>query len=390
MESDIKILMLCYEYPPIGGGGAKVVHGLTHELSKKDCEIDLVTMGFKNLPAFEKIGNLNIHRVKCIRLNRNVCTYPEMILYIFLAVPKILKLCKKNKYQINHTHFIFPDGILAFALKMLQGIPYIITAHGSDVPGYNPDRFKLLHKFLLPLWRLITSNAEKIILPSKNLEVLVKKINPTLKTAIIPNGIELDKFSSNVMKKRQILIVTRMFKRKGVQYFLEAVKEIEHDYTINIVGEGPYLETLKNMSRENNLKINFLGYLDNLSDQLKRLYEESEIFVFTSESENFPVVLLEAMLSGMAIITTNDNGCAEVVGDAAILIESKNSKAIKDSLHKLISNTKLTKDLQLAARKRVEEKFSWGFTSQKHLDLYSRVISTSKLFSFFGYYVKQN
>ncbi len=374
--------MLCYEYPPIGGGGAKVVHGLTNELKNKDYEIDLVTMGFKNLPAFEKIGNLSIHRVRCIRLNKNVCTFPEMILYIILAIPLILKLCKKNKYHINHTHFIFPDGILAFTVKLLLGLPYIITAHGSDVPGYNPDRFKLLHKFLLPFWRLITSKAEKIILPSKNLEALVKKINPKLKTAVIPNGIELDKFSSNVMKKKQILIVSRMFKRKGVQYFLEAVKELDHDYNINIVGDGPYLQTLKDISRGNNLKINFLGYLDNLSDHLKRLYEESEIFVFTSESENFPVVLLEAMLSGMAIITTNDNGCAEVVGDAAILIESKNSKAIKESLIKLISDTKLTKELQFAARKRVEKKFSWGFTSQKHIDLYSEILSTSKIYNF--------
>lgn len=372
--------MLCYEYPPIGGGGAKVVRGLTHELREMDCEIDLVTMGFKKLPEFESIGNLKIHRVKCIRLRKNICTFPEMFLYTILAIPLILKLCRKNKYHINHTHFIFPDGILAFAVKLLRGLPYIITAHGSDVPRYNPDRFKLHHKFLLPFWKLITSNSEKIILPSKNLETLVKKINPKVKTDIIPNGIELNKFSSNILKKKQILIVTRMFKRKGVQYFLEAVKELEHDYTINIVGDGPYLETLKDMSQENDLKINFLGYIDNLSDQLKKLYEESEIFVFTSESENFPVVLLEAMLSGMAIITTNDSGCAEVVGDAALLIESKNSKAIKESLARLINDSKLSRNLQLAARKRVEEKFSWENTAKKYFNLY-RITSSSKLFS---------
>jgi glycosyltransferase involved in cell wall biosynthesis len=379
--------MLCYEYPPVGGGGAKVVNGLTHELSKKDCEIDLVTMGFKDLPSFEKIGNLNIHRIKCIRLKRNVCTYPEMILYIILAIPKILKLCKKNKYQINHTHFIFPDGILATVVKILKGPPYIITAHGSDVPGYNPDRFKLLHKFLLPLWKLVTSNSEKIILPSKNLEALVKKINPELKTAVIPNGIELDKFSSNVMKKKQILIVTRMFKRKGVQYFLEAVKDIDHDYTVNIVGDGPYLQTLKNIARENNLEINFLGYVDNLSDQLRRLYEESEIFVFTSESENFPVVLLEAMLSGMAIVTTNDNGCAEVVGNTAILVESKNSNAIKESLVKLINDAELIRELKFAARKRVEEIYSWENIAQEYSDLYSGIISAFKPISYSELYV---
>ena len=50
----IKILMLSYEYPPIGGGGAKVVDGLTSELSKVEIEVHLVTMGFRKLPAFER------------------------------------------------------------------------------------------------------------------------------------------------------------------------------------------------------------------------------------------------------------------------------------------------------------------------------------------------
>ena len=338
-------------------------------------------MGFKNLPEFERIDNVNIYRVKSIRLKKDVCTFPEMFLYILSAFPLIFKLARKNNYQINHTHFIFPDGVLAFAAKMLQKIPFIITAHGSDVPGYNPDRFKLLHKILIPLWKLITSNAEKVVLPSKNLETLVKKINPKLKTAIIPNGIDLNKFSSNVMKKKQILIVTRMFKRKGVQYFLEAVKGLKHDYHINIVGDGPYLKSLKEISRLNDLKINFRGYLDNLSDQLKKLYEESEIFVFTSESENFPVVLLEAMISGMAIITTNDTGCAEVVGDAAILIESKNSELIKQSLQNLMSNNELNRELRFAARKRAEEIFGWENIAQKYLELYFRIISPSFSYS---------
>ncbi len=327
-------------------------------------------MGFKNLPDFERLGNLNIYRVRCIRFKKDLCTFPEMFLYILSAFPMIIKLARKNDYKINHTHFIFPDGVLAFAVKILQKIPYIITAHGSDVPGYNPDRFKLLHKILIPLWKLVTSNAEKIVLPSKNLETLVKKINPKLTTAIIPNGIDPNKFSLNVIKKKQILIVTRMFKRKGVQYFLEAVKGLEHDYHINIVGDGPYLESLKGISMQNNLKINFTGYLDNYSDQFRKLYEESEIFVFTSESENFPVVLLEAMLSGMAIITTNDTGCAEVVGDAAILIDSKNSEAIKQSLLKLMGNNELIGKLRFAARKRAEEIFGWEKIAQKYLELY--------------------
>lgn len=367
--------MLCYEYPPLGGGGAKVVDGLTRELINQGQQVDLVTMGFKDLPNFEHKNTLRVLRVKSARLRTSICTWPEMIIYIFLAMPVIIKLCRQNDYCINHTHFIFPDGILAYLLKKIKKIPYIITAHGSDVPGYNPDRFKILHKLLIPLWRLITSNAEQLIIPSENLNRLVKKVSTNNHTTIIPNGINLNKFSPHKERENKILVVTRMFERKGVQYFIQALSGFNHDFIVNIVGEGPYLKTLKILAAESKSNINFVGNLDNESQELRELYETSKIFVFTSEAENFPVVLLEAMIAGLAIITTNDTGCAEVVGDGAILVKSKDSSAIKEALIKLIDDPDLCTKLGKIARTRAEELFSWETVAKKHIHLYSELQS---------------
>jgi len=367
--------MLCYEYPPLGGGGAKVVDGLTRELINQGQQVDLVTMGFKDLPNFEHKNTLRVFRVKSARLRTSICTWPEMIIYIFLAMPVIIKLCRQNDYCINHTHFIFPDGILAYLLKKIKKIPYIITAHGSDVPGYNPDRFKILHKLLIPLWRLITSNAEQLIIPSENLNRLVKKVSTNNRTTIIPNGINLNKFSPHKERENKILVVTRMFERKGVQYFIQALSGFNHDFIVNIVGEGPYLKTLKILAAESKSNINFVGNLDNESQELRELYETSKIFVFTSEAENFPVVLLEAMIAGLAIITTNDTGCAEVVGDGAILVKSKDSSAIKEALIKLIDGPDLCTKLGKIARKRAEDFFSWETVAKKHIKLYSTIQS---------------
>jgi len=367
--------MLCYEYPPLGGGGAKVVDGLTRELINQGQQVDLVTMGFKDLPNFEHKNTLRVLRVKSARLRTSICTWPEMIIYIFLAMPVIIKLCRQNDYCINHTHFIFPDGILAYLLKKIKKIPYIITAHGSDVPGYNPDRFKILHKLLIPLWRLITSNAEQLIIPSENLNRLVKKVSTNNHTTIIPNGINLNKFSPHKERENKILVVTRMFERKGVQYFIQALSGFNHNFIVNIVGEGPYLKTLKILAAESKSNINFVGNLDNESQELRELYETSKIFVFTSEAENFPVVLLEAMIAGLAIITTNDTGCAEVVGDGAILVKSKDSSAIKEALIKLIDDPDLCTKLGKIARTRAEELFSWETVAKKHIHLYSELQS---------------
>ncbi len=368
----MKIFMLCYEYPPIGGGGAKVVSGLISELVKMGHQVDLVTMHYKNLQVQEKIGKLHIYRVKCFRMRSNICTPAEMLVYLISALPVVFNLCKKNNYNINHTHFIFPDGLLAYVIKKIFRLPYIVTAHGSDVPGYNPDRFILLHKFLKPFWKIISNNAESLVIPSKNLDSLVKQTEPHVRTTIIPNGINLNKFSPSDTRENKILLVTRMFERKGVQYFIDAISNLNHGFSINIVGDGPYLETLKNKSKMVESKVNFWGYLDNNSKELRELYEQSKIFVFTSEAENFPVVLLEAMISGLAIITTNDNGCAEVVGDTAILVKPKDSAPIKEALLKLIDNPDLIEYLGKSARKRAEEKYSWTTVTNKYLETYTQ------------------
>ncbi|OGU80324.1 MAG: hypothetical protein A2254_15710 [Ignavibacteria bacterium RIFOXYA2_FULL_35_9] len=126
------------------------------------------------------------------------------------------------------------------------------------------------------------------------------------------------------------------------------------------------------LAAESKLNINFVGNLDNESKELRGLYETSKIFVFTSEAENFPVVLLEAMIAGLAIITTNDTGCAEVVGDGAVLVNSKNSIAIKEALLKLINNPDLCTKLGKIARKRAEDLFSWETVAKKYIHLYSQ------------------
>lgn len=363
--------MLCYEFPPIGGGGAKVVDGLTKALCTEEHEIHLVTMSFRNLPSYEQKDNFHLHRVKCLRFSESICTPLEMITYIISGFFYAIRLNRVHKFDLNHTHFIFPDGILAFILYKIIGLKYFITAHGSDVPGYNPNRFKFFHKLLHPIWEKIVSSSQLMIFPSKSLFDLYRKVEKKKPGIIIPNGISLDKFSFRAEKQNKILVVSRMFERKGVQYVLKALEGLNHGYGINIVGDGPYLNFLKKTANELQVDINFLGFVDNDSKELKSLFEESKIFIFTSESENFPMVLLEAMVAGMAIITTKGTGCEEVVGDAAILVEPKNPLEIKKALQKLLYDPELLCSLQKAARRRVEELFSWESIAKKYLEIYN-------------------
>ncbi len=366
----LKILTTSYEYPPLGGGGAKVVYGIATRLAARGHEVDLLTMGFRGLPAREVVKGVNVRRVPGIRVSMSTCYFPEMIPYViftsFMAVKKAYAL----KYSLNHTHFIFPGGIVAYLVKWRTGLPYIITAHGSDVPHYNPNRFRLLHRMLRPFWRKIVSDADLIICPSKSIEDLIKLNGVHVNTRIIPNAIDTDKFKPRKKNPRNLLIVTRMFERKGVQYVLRALAGRSAEFDINIVGDGPYLQTLKNLAKELKIEARFWGHVDNDSQELRELYETAPIFVFTSEAENFPIVLLEAMIAGAAIITTSGTGCAEVVGDAALLVPAKDPEAIRAALDKLIADPALVAQLGTAARERVIARFGWDGVIDQHLEAY--------------------
>lgn len=370
----MRILTHSYEFPPLGGGGAKVVYGLSTRLVQMGHEIDLVTMNFRGLKETESVEGINVHRVPCFRTKKSVCHSPEMLSYILAAIPRTYRLVKEKGFDLNHTHFIFPDGIVSYVIKKLTGLPYIITIHGSDVPGYNPDRFACQHKVLGPLWRRVVQSASQIVSPSDTLKSLLHRHCPTAPVVNIPNGLLPNKFNPDLEKTNRILVVSRMFARKGIQYILQALATLQNDniHEVNIVGDGPHLATLKHMARTLRVQAKFWGHLNNTSPELKHLYETSQIFVFPSEAENFPIVLLEAMGAGLAIITTQGTGCAEVVGETGMLVPPKNVNAIRKNLIQLMNDPELCKRLGMAARKRFEKSFTWDVVTKQYEKVYDQ------------------
>ena len=368
----MRILMLSYEFPPLGGGGAGVVYGLSTQLVRMGHEVDVVTMGFRGLPRREKVEGVSVHRVPCVRIRETYCTMGEQATYLVTALPYAHRLVRKHGYDINHTHFILPDGLMSMFLYRLTGLPYLVTSHGSDVPGYNPHRFLRMHRVLAPVWRAIVRDAAEIVCPSESLRSLVLLAQADARSAVIPNAIDSHRFRSTDAKEKRILVVTRMLERKGVQFFLRALEGLEMEHKVDIVGDGPYLPALRELAGELGLDVHFRGWLDRASDELTRLYETAQIYVFPSEAENFPVVLLEAMSAGAAIITTKGTGCAEVVGDTALLVPPRDTLAIREALARLIDDTDLCRRLGRSARSRVEQEFGWPAVTGRYLDHYRR------------------
>jgi glycosyltransferase involved in cell wall biosynthesis len=121
--------------------------------------------------------------------------------------------------------------------------------------------------------------------------------------------------------------------------------------------------------------IRFWGWLDKSDPRLAELFDTASIFIFPSEAENFPSVLLEAMAARLAIITTNAGGCPEVVGEAAILVPPRSAEGIRQALRQVVDSPKRREELAQAAFLRVQE-FAWQNVAARYLDCYREIIET--------------
>lgn len=366
----LNILQLSYEYPPIGGGGSRVAFGLSRELASRGHQVHVVTMRYGDLPLRENLDGVTVHRVPCIRRSKFHCSLPEAGLYLARARPVLADLTKQHRFDVVHGHFILPGGINAGWLSRRSGLPYVLTAHGSDVPGYNPHRLHLAHSLSAPLWHRATRSAGSIICPSRSIEALVHARDAALPTTVIPYGFETGRYRLDRPRQKRILTVSRLLRRKGVQDLIAAVSQTELPYEVHVVGDGPHLEVLRRLARTSATPVTFHGWLDNRSPELTSLYETSEIFVLPSEAENFPVSLMEAMAAGLAVVTSRGTGCAEVVGDAGVLVGSGEPAELRDVLFRLTGDPQEVADLGRRARGRLERDLSWASIAGRHEQLY--------------------
>lgn len=366
--------MSCYEYPPVGGGGGRVVAGLAQELVRHGHEVDVVTMARSGRRAPGTDGGVTVHEVPCVRRHDFRTSLPEALAYIPSAVLTVRRLLRRGAYDVVNPHFILPDGLVMQLARRRHDPPMILTAHGSDVPGHNPDRFKLLHALLRPLWRRTADAASHLVCSSTALAPLIRNEARSTPLALIPNGIDAARFQGREQRAARVLVVSRIVPRKGVQHLIEAFLGIESDFELHVVGDGPYLPSLRAMAAGAPRPVTFWGWLDNDDPRLRELYETSAIFCLPSEVENFPVSLLEAMAAGLAVVTTADTGCADVVGDAALLVPPADVEALRAALARLMADPALREELGNAAVRRLNERFTWQAVAGMYLDLYRRAV----------------
>ncbi len=349
-----KILVLNYEFPPLWWGAAPVSYDIAKAYVDAWYDVDVVTMGFWDLRQYEEIDGIHIYRVKCIRKKKEVCQWWEQLTYLFSWYYKIKKLFKEKKYKFCHCHFLLPTWILALLVKKKFWINYMLTAHWSEVPWYNPDRFTFIHKFTPPLLKRIINNSELVTCPSKYLADLIKNNIPWINKSIqiIPNWVDTNRFIP--WKKEKIIISTgRLWPLKWIHLLAQAFSEIKDTkgFELHICWDGPLMNKIKTIQAKTNNRIVLHWWMNNNSEEYVQLLWKAMIYCLPSVSESWSLSILEGMSSECAIITTNMWVCSEMAKDVWYYVEP-NIESIKSKLEYLIWDEKICLKGGIEARKK--------------------------------------
>lgn len=352
MKSKKRILMLNYEFPPLGGGGGVAAKKLAEGFVKLGYEVDYVTTWFKGLKEFEIVDGINVYRIKVIgRKELPTATMPSLASFPFKAYKKTDELCKKSKYEFVNTQFAVPTGPLGVWISRKYGLKNILSLHGGDI--YDPTKKNSPHKkfYFRKIVKWVLNNSDIVIAQSSNTRKNALEIyKPNKDIKIIPLPYESFKFKKVNREKlglKKDLIYTistgRLVKRKGFDFLINSIANVdEKKVHALIVGDGPEKENLQTLAKKLNIsdRIHFLGFV---SEEKKFQYlSNADVYVLSSVHEGFGIVLQEAMQVGLPIISTDNGGQVDIIkeGKNGYLIKFGDVGGLAEKINKLAEDKK--------------------------------------------------
>ncbi len=379
----MKILMLNYEFPPIGGGAGKAHLCMLKEFAgNNSLAIDVLTSAPQ--PGFtveDFSDNITIYKVGVHKKNLHFWRKTEVIEWLIKAQLHYRKLLRENNYDLVHAFFGFPTGWLCY--RSAKILPYIISLRGSDVPGEHA-RLKLDYKLLGPVFKFIWKKAAILIACSEGLKSRALRFLPSVPIDVIPNGVELDRFHPPETNKRtdtlQLLTVGRLSVTKRVELLIDTVEMLHrdgHKVHFTIVGGGGMEQKLKRIVSERNLSdiIEITGRIS--SGKMPQVYRQNDIFISATMLEGMSNVFLEAMASGLPIITTRYEGVEELMVDNGIIVEHPDRKDIAAAIRTLSQDRQACNSFSAASRKQAAS-FTWFSVTDQYIALYKKVINNKK------------
>ncbi|MEK7814234.1 MAG: glycosyltransferase [Candidatus Desantisbacteria bacterium] len=371
----LKVLQVNKLYFPWIGGVERVVQQIAEGLNDS-CQMTVLVCQPKGKFREEKVNG-----VKILRAGSSGMLFSMPVSFSF---PFLLRNAAKDS-DIIHIHMPFPLADISSIL--IDRKKKVVIWWHSDIV-----RQKILKVLLKPFMHMVLKRADRIFVATPNhieSSDVLKRYRD--KCTVIHFGIDLKKYelTSEMMDAKNklrleypgknILFAGRLIYYKGIQYLVDAMKNI--DARLLIVGDGPLKKELIDSAKRNDIlsKIVFTGKVS--EEDLLRLYHFCDLFVLPSieKTEAFGLVQLEAMACGKPVVSTDLNTGVSYVnrnGYSGYTVRTKDPLALEYAINKLLSDDPLRIQLGANAKKWVFDEFSeqkmLGEVFNQYLELMSK------------------
>ena len=298
------------------------------------------------------------------------------------AILQIREYIEANEVSIINCHGykanVYAAGAAAFAKKIL-----IATIH-----PWTETEYSWRAKFYTWLDKLVLRMFDERIAVSDNVLKMLKSQMPAARHTLIPNGIDTSRFLNIGAKSRQqmrrlpnipedcflIGTIGRFAPEKGYELFLEAAKQVREmmpNTRFVIVGDGELRETLVEKAAQFNLLevLTFTGVRTDIPELLSAM----DIYVLSSFSEGLPMVVLEAMATGKAVVATSVGDIPKLIqhNKTGVLVPPHSASALATALVNLLSQSELIQRLGIAAQRFVCENYDFKKMTQKYIERFN-------------------
>ena len=268
-----------------------------------------------------------------------------------------------------------PDLLLTYgwgafdALLAARSLGFRRVIHHEE--GFNEDEADQFKSRRVWARRLVLPGAAAVVVPSERLKTIAVDLwkLPPERVRLIPNGIRLDRFSPG--KSGEKLVVGTVGSLRAVKNharLLEAVARVP-DVHLLLVGDGEERPALERRAAEPDLagRVRFAGYQESPAP----FYQAMDLFALSSDSEQMPLALLEAMASALPVVSTD-------VGDVRTMLPPEQSPFLGPDLAsgiaRLAADPGLRRQLGDLNRRRVEERYSFEMVCAAYRELYESVL----------------
>lgn len=353
----MRVLLVNYEYPPLGGGGGILTQSLVRHLARR-ADVVVLTSGTGGLPRQSEESGARIVRVPVLgRSERERSSSISLATFVPAAGLFGPRGLGGWSPDIVHAFFAIPSGLTGALVARRHRVPFILTLIGADVHDpsrrFSPDRFRPLGAIV----RRVARAASAITAISTDVADRGQALTGRGNIEVIPCGIEpreLPEPSRAALgwAADDFVIVTtaRLVARKAIDRLILAMDALSPNARLEIIGDGPELVALQQLASGIDRRIEFAGSLDDRQRDAR--LASADVYCQPSLHEGFGIAILEAMGYGLPAVVTDAGGPRDFVvdGENGFLVRPGDEHALASRLNDLAGDAVRRSRLAEAAR----------------------------------------